>query len=374
MSRWRAKGVRGKPINQPSMIHAIRMEDRVPKDHPLRGIKAIADEILSSLSSQFDAMYSTRGRPSVPPEQLMKATLLMALYSIPSERRFCEHLEYNLLFRWFLDMELEEAAFDHSNFTHHRKRLIDHDVGHVFLGAVVQRAQLMDMVSSEHFTVDGTLIEAWASLKSFRPKDNPRPPSDDDDDKGNPTVDFHGEKRSNKTHASTTDPEARMARKSDGTTAKLSFAAHVLMENRNGLAVAGKVTQATGTAERIAAMELLVENVPGNGRITLAADKAYDTFDFVDVLREQRVTPHIARNEGRRGGSAVDGRTTRHAGYAISQRFRKRVEEIFGWVKTVGGMRRTRVKGVKKTNFLFEMALSAYNLLRMVNILALQSA
>lgn len=370
MSRWRARGVRGKPKAQLSMIHAVRLEDRVPKDHPLRAIKALADEILASLSSEFSALYSDVGRASLPPETLMKATLLMALYSIPSDRLFCEHLQFNLLFRWFLDMDLEEEAFDHSSFTYHRERLIEGELGKSFLEAIVQRARLMELVSDDHFTVDGTLIEAWASLKSFRRKDDPRPPSDDDDDKGNPTVNFRGEKRSNETHASTTDPEARLARKSNGTTAKLSFAGHVLMENRNGLVIGAMVTQATGIAERVAAGALVTRHLPGQRRITLGADKAYDTQDFIEVMRSQRVTPHVAANDCRRGGSAIDERTTRHPGYELSQRVRKRVEEIFGWMKTVGGMRRTRVKGVKKTSFLFEMAAAAYNLMRISHLLA----
>ncbi|HET7786188.1 MAG TPA: IS5 family transposase [Myxococcales bacterium] len=355
--------MRGEKKQQATMLALISPEQRVPKGHPLRRIKQLADEALKKLSPTFDAMYAKGGRRSVPPETLLKATLLMALYSVPSERAFCEQLDYNLLWRWFLDMSIVEESFDHSTFSVNRERLMEHDVAAQFLGAVVRHYQLM---SKEHFTVDGTLIEAWASVKSFKRKDKPKDPPPPDDP-GNPTVDFRGEPRRNDTHESTTDPEARLARKGNGKEAKLCFAQHALMEHRNGLIVDLLVTQASGKAEREAALQMLDEHLPGMQRLTLAGDRGYHTTDFVAALRERNVTPHVANVEHHK--PAIDGRTTRHIGYGISQRIRKRVEEIFGWTKTVGLFRKTCFKGVERTDFASRLVGVAYNLRRMANLL-----
>ncbi len=357
--------MRGYSTEQRTMLSVSQPEQRVPKDHPLRRIKALADLALTEMDRTFTKMYSAIGRPSIPPERLLKASLLMALYTVRSERLFCEQLDYNLLFRWFLDMDMMEESFDHSTFSQNRERLLEHEVAQRFLATVVAMAQEAGLMSDEHFTVDGTLIEAWASLKSFRPKgDTPaeRPPTDDP---GNPTVDFHGEKRSNATHASTTDPEARLAKKSRGKEAKLSYAGHVVMENRQGLVVDIHITPATGTAEREEALTMLEEAVPGNTRITVGADKGYDTQGFVRGCRDLHITPHVAQNTERKGGSALDERTTRHEGYGISQRMRKRVEEVYGWMKTVGNFRRTRYKGRDRTQLAASLVAAAYNLLRM---------
>lgn len=346
------------------MLSLISPEQRVPQDHPLRRIRKFCDEALKDLSSTFDAMYSEGGRRSIPPETLLKATLLMALYSIPSERAFCEQLDYNLLWRWFLGMSIVDESFDHSTFSANRERLLEHDVAAKFLGAVVRQARHYGLMSKEHFTVDGTLIDAWASVKSFKKKDQQQKPPDDP---GNPTVNFRGEQRRNDTHESTTDSEARLARKGAGKEAKLSFTQHALMENRNGLIVDVLVTQASGTAEREAALEMLDEHLPGTTQITLAGDRGYHTRDFVAALRERGVTPHVAMIEHHQ--PAIDGRTTRHPGYAISQRIRKRVEEIFGWTKGIALFRKTRFKGVRRTDFASRMIGAAYNLLRMANLL-----
>jgi transposase len=342
-------------------------ETVVPADHPLRGIKRLVDVALAELSPAFDAMYSECGRPSIPPERLLKATLLMAFYSVRSERLFCEQLDYNLLFRWFLDMDMTEAGFERSTFTKNRQRLIEADIAKQLFFRIVEQARKARLLSHEHFTVDGTLIEAWASLKSFKKKDAPPPPPPDDP--GNPTVNFHGEKRSNETHASTTDPQSKLARKSKGTTAKLSYSAHSLMENRNGLLVDFRIASATGTAERETALAMVDDILPGQRRVTLAADKGYDTRDFVKGCRDRNVTPHVAQNTSRRR-SAIDARTTVHPGFALSQRIRKRVEEIFGWMKTVGGFRRTRFRGLLRTQLAGYFVGAAYNLLRMARLLA----
>jgi transposase len=285
--------MRGENTKQSSMLMLMSPESRVPATHPIRRIKALSDDALAKLSSVFDAMYSSTGRPSIPPERLLKATLLMALYSVRSERQFCEQLDYNLLFRWFLDMDMTEASFDATAFTHNRARLIAHDVAAAFFRAVVDQAKAANLMSSDHFTVDGTLIEAAASLKSFKRKDDDdtKPP----DDKGNPTVDFHGEKRSNATHESTTDPDAKLARKGNGKEAKLSYSAHALMENRNGLLVGFELDTADGYAERRAALDLVDRCLPGKRRITLGADKGYDTRDFVAACRDRNITPHVAQ-------------------------------------------------------------------------------
>lgn len=360
--------MRGKVTSQTSMLFLQSPEEVVPQGHPIRRVKQLADAALSELGAVFDAMYAEGGRDSVPPERLLKSSLLMALYTVRSERMFCEQLGYNLLFRWFLDMDMAEAPFDHSTFSKNRARLMEHDVAAQFFVQIVAQAKAAGLMSAEHFTVDGTLIEAWASLKSFKKKSVSKPPSDDDP--SNPSVDFRGEKRSNDTHASTTDPDAKLMRKGDGREAKLSFSAHSLMENRNGLLVGFRVDEADGRAERRNALQLLDDTKITNGRITLGADKGYDTRDFVAACRERNITPHVAQNQHAKRRSAIDGRTTRTAGYAISQRLRKRVEEIFGWMKTVGGFRRTRYRGVARTQFAGYLVGCAYNLVRMSRLLA----
>lgn len=358
--------MRGTDKQQVSMLSLASPEKRVPADHPLRRIKVLADQALAALSPTFDEMYSQIGRPSIPPERLLKATLLMAFYSVRSERLFCEQLDYNLLFRWFLDMDMLEESIDHSTFSRNRQRLLVHEVAAKFLAEIVKAARSAKLMSDDHFTVDGSLIEAWASLKSFRPKGEDRKPPDDP---GNPTVNFRGEKRSNETHESTTDPEAKLARKGNGQTAKLSYLANALMENRNGLIVDLRVEPATGYGERVGALAMLDEHLPDRQGITLGADAGYDTADFVDACRERGVTPHIAQTRDHRRRSAVDGRTTRHAGYALSQRLRKRVEEIFGWTKTVACFRKTRFRGQARTQLAAHLVAAAYNLLRMAKLI-----
>jgi transposase len=361
--------MRGTQDRQSSMLAVFSMASRVPSDHPLRPIKKLADGRLVELSAVFNRMYSQVGRPSIAPERILKSLLLIALYSVRSERQFCEQLGYNLLFRWFLDMELEEESFDATVFSKNRDRLMEHEVGRLFFDAVVRQAQAAKLMSDEHFTVDGTLIEAWASLKSFRPKQEDQPGDKNQGDPGNRWVDFHGEKRSNETHESKTDPESLLARKGPGKEAKLCYGAHALMENRNGLLVDLKVTQATGTAEREAAEEMIKRQRRKGVRVkSLGADKNYDTHGFVDFLRGRKIVPHEAANTGRKGGSAIDGRTTRHQSYTISQRIRKRIEEIFGWTKTVGGFRKTRYRGTERTQLAAWWVGAAYNLVRMAKL------
>jgi len=356
------------------MLALVDLEERVPRKHPLRVVKQFADRALRELSPVFDQMYATGGRPSIPPERLLKASLLISLYSIRSESAFCEELDYQLLYRWFLDMGLLEPSFDPTVFTKNRRRLLKHDVAQRFFDEVVRQAAGLGLLSDDHFTVDGTLIEAAASLKSFRPKD--KPPSDEPppDDPGNPTVNFHGQKRSNATHQSTTDPEALLAKKGKGKEAHLSFMGHALMENRNGLLVDFQLSHATGTAERAAVPELIEQARERGFRLeTLGADKGYDTKACVADLRQRQVTPHVTQNtSGRR--SAIDRRTTRHVGYAISQCIRKRVEEIFGWMKTVGGFRRTRYRGLERTRLAGYLVAAAYNLVRMARLAATATA
>ena len=362
--------MRGTDDKQASMFSVVSPERRIPADHPLRRIKTMADEILAGLSSTFDAMYSAVGRPSIPPERLLKSQILIALYSVRSDRQFCEQLDYNLLFRWFLDMNADEPTFDASSFSRNRDRLLDHDVAAKFFAGVVDRARGAHLMSHDHFTVDGTLIEAMASLKSFRRKDEKPADRDPPDDPGNPTVNFHGEKRSNQTHASTTDSEAKLARKGDGKESKMSYSAHALMENRNGLIVDFRVEEADGYAERRTAIEMLYDNAVKDRRITVAGDAGYDTADFVADCRAINVTPHIAQTRDTRRRSAIDDRTTRHGGYLVSQRKRKLVEEIFGWMKTIGGFRRTRFKGRRRTQLAATLVAAAYNLLRVCRLLA----
>ena len=360
--------MRGRHDPQVTMLAFIDLETRVPPDHPLRIIKKLADQALKALSPDLERMYATVGRPSIPPERLVKSSLLIALYSVRSERAFCEQLDYNLLFRWFLGMNPVEPSFDPTTFTKNRERLLQHRVGQTLFDEVVLEADRQGLLSDEHFTVDGTLIEAAASLKSFKPKEGDSPKTTDLDP-GNPSVDFHGERRSKATHQSTTDPEARLLRKGKGKEAKLVFMAHALMENRNGMLVDFQTTQATGTAERDT-VPVLVDQAKKRGfhPKTMGGDKGYDTGGCVADLRRRGVTPHVAQNTKGRS-SAIDGRTTRHAGYAISQRIRKRVEEIFGWMKTVGGFRRTRYRGLDRTGLAGYLVATAYNLVRMVKLL-----
>ena len=357
--------MRGAAKQQTTMFSLRAPGDRVPADHPLRRIKDMADAALAAMSPTFDEMYSQLGRPSIPPEALLKSKLLMAFHTIRSERLFCEMLDYNLLFRWFLDMAIEDPSFDHSTFSFNQDRLLKHDVARQFFHVVTAQASAAGLLSQEHFSVDGSLIDAWASLKSFKKKDaddkQPPPP----DDKGNPTVDFHNEKRSNATHESTTDPEAKLARKGDGKEAKLSYSLNGLIENRNGMLVDLSVMPADGHAERDAALMMFEENIPSGAGATAGGDKGFDTKDFVSESRTLGVTPHVAQ---KRRGSAIDGRTTRHEGYAISQRFRKRIEEVWGWMKTVGGFRKTRFKGRERTEAAAFMVGAAYNLVRMANL------
>jgi transposase len=360
--------MRGYVSGQEMMFSYLSPEVRVPVTHPLRPIKARADQVLQKLASRLEAMYSQTGRPSVPPERLLKGELLIALFSIRGHRLFCEMLEYNILFRWFLDMNLDEPGFDHSTFSQNSERLLQHEIARQFFDAVVGYARGEGLLSDEHFTVDGTLIEAWASFKSLTPKGGPAP-TPPPDDPGNPTVDFHGERRTNATHQSRTDPEALLARKGMGKEAKLCVSGHVLMENRQGLCIDLQIAPATGTAEREMALAMLQRQARRGLRPrTLGADKGYHTKDFVRRLRRRRIRPHLAQVQGRHT-SGLDGRTTRHVGYALSQRIRKRVEEIFGWLKTIGGLRKTRFHGVARTQHAAYLVGAAYNLLRLSRLL-----
>jgi transposase len=356
--------MRGEDTQQSTMFSYLSPEERVPADHPLRPIRSIIDGVLARLDGRFQEMYSDIGRPSIAPEKLLRALLLQVLYSIRSERLLMEQLAYNLLFRWFIGLNMDETVWVPTVFSKNRDRLLSGDIAEAVFDEVLAEARERDLLSDEHFTVDGTLIEAWAGLKSFQGKDG-KGAGPSDSDRGNPTVNFHGEQRRNDTHASTTDPDARLARKGDGKEAKLSYGAHVLMENRNGLVVNTRVTLATGTCEREASIEM-VDEIPGQGQVTLGADKNYDTQEHVAQLRERKVTPHVAQKKN----SAIDGRTSRHAGYKVSQQKRKRIEEIFGWLKTVAMLRKTRHRGLLRVGWVFSFAAAAYNLIRMRNLAA----
>jgi transposase len=353
--------MRSKDKQQRGMWSYVSDEERIPQDHPLRAISAMTDILLKELSPQFTPLYSRYGRPSIPPERLLRALLLQVLYSIRSERLLVEQLNYNILFRWFVGINMDEPVWHATSFTKNRDRLLEGDIARLFFDGVVKLAKSKNLMSDEHFTVDGTLIEAWASQKSFVPKDGP--PGGDG---SNPTVNFHKTKRSNETHESTTDSDARLFRKSSTHESKLAYMGHALMENRNGLVADARLTIATGFAEREAAIEM-ADTIAGVKQVTLGADKGYDTRDFVAQLRERNVTPHVAMNTTNRR-SAIDQRTARHDGYAISQRKRKRVEEIFGWLKPVGFMRKTRHRGRDRVDWMFTFGLAAFNLVRIRNL------
>jgi len=359
--------MRGGDERTESLFSYVSCEARVPPGHPLRPIRALVDEALVALSPDFDRLYSRIGRPSIPPEKLLRALLLQAFYSVRSERQLMEQLDYNLLFRWFVGLAMDAPIWDVTVFTKNRERLLEGDVATRFMAAVLNQERVKALLSDEHFSVDGTLIEAWASMKSFRPKDGG---GDDAPPKGrNGERNFRGEKRSNDTHASTTDPDARLFRKAPGQAAKLAYMGHVLMENRSCLVVDARLTLATGTAEREAALAM-IEDVPGRHRITLGGDKGYDAASFVAALRALNATPHVAQNtSGRR--SAIDGRTTRHPGYRASQIIRKRIEEVFGWSKATAPMRKTRHRGLERVGWQFTFTAAAYNLVRIPKLLAM---
>jgi transposase len=359
--------MRGGDERSGSLFSYVDLEARVRPDHPLRTIRGIVNEALGALSGEFSAMYSAMGRPSIPPEKLLRAMLLQAFYSIRSERQLMERLEFDLLFRWFVGIGVDDPAWDHSTFSKNRDRLLEGEVAAKLLSAVLSQPRVKRLLSTDHFSVDGTLIQAWASMKSFKPKNGGEPPSEGGG--RNREADFHGQKRSNDTHASTTDPEARLYRKGPGKEAKLCFMGHALMENRNGLVVDACLTPADGHAERIAALHMIEPRADRPNAITLGGDKAYDAEDFVNELRAMKVTPHVAQNTNGRS-SAIDGRTTRHAGYAVSQRIRKRIEEAFGWIKTIAGQERTKFRGRGRVGWAFTFAATAYNLARLPKLLA----
>jgi len=367
--------MRGADKRSGELFSYVDLEQRVRADHPLRAIRETANTALAALSADFAALYAPAGRPSIPPEMLLRALLLQAFYSIRSERQLMERLEYDLLFRWFVGLGVDDAVWDHSTFSTNRDRLLDGDIAAKFLAAVLAQPRVKRLLSNEHFSVDGTLVEAWASMKSFKPKSLPSTRSGDgsdgDNDGGgrNALADFKGERRSNATHASTTDPDARLYRKGPGMEARLCFIGHGLMENRSGLIVDTRLTRVSGHAERLAALEMIGPLGERPRPVTLGADKGYDTRDFVMELRELNVRPHVAQNtSGRR--SAIDGRTTRHAGYGMSQRIRKRIEEAFGWIKMVAGQHKTRFRGLARVDQAFTFAAAAYNLVRLPKLMA----
>jgi transposase len=360
--------MRGTDKRSGELFSYVDLEARVRRDHPLRRIREIANAALVDLSGEFAVLYSGIGRPSIPPEKLLRAMLLQAFYSVRSERQLMERLEFDLLFRWFVGLGVDDPAWDHSTFSKNRDRLLDGEIATKFLVALLAQPRVKKLLSTDHFSVDGTLIEAWASMKSFKPKDG----GDGDISTGggrNAPADFKGQKRSNETHRSTTDPDARLYRKGPGMEAKLCFIGHGLMENRSGLIVEARLTRVSGHAERLAALELIEGFADRPTAITLGADKGYDAADFVEELRSMNVRPHVAQNtSGRR--SAIDSRTTRHPGYAASQRSRKRIEEAFGWIKTVAGLRKAKLRGLLKVDWVFTFAVAAYNLVRLPKLMA----
>jgi transposase len=359
--------MRGSDERSGSLFSYVDLERRVPKDHPLRPIRELANEALSEMSGDFAALYAPLGRPSIAPEKLLRALLLQAFYTLRSERQLMERLQFDLLFRWFVGLGVDDPAWDHSVFSKNRDRLLEGEIARKFLAAVLAQPKVMRLLSSDHFSVDGTLVEAWASMKSFKPKQD----GGDDPPPGggrNAEADFKGEKRSNETHASTSDPDAMLYRKGSGMEAKLCFIGHALMENRHGLFVDARLTRVSGHAERLATLNMIEPRADRPHAITLGGDKNFDTKDFVMELREINVTPHVAQNTSR--ASAIDGRTTRHPGYAISQRIRKRIEEGFGWMKTVAGLRKTKYRGVEKVGWAFSFGAAAYNLVRLPKLMA----
>jgi transposase len=357
--------MRGTDLQQSGLFSYVSLESRVPQDHPLRGIKGLLDEALSGMSRDFDRVYAAEGRPSIPPERLVRASTLQILYSIRSERLLCEQLDYNLLFRWFVGLTIDEPIWDHSSFTKNRDRLIEAKVARKLLRRTVRKARAAHLLSNEHFSVDGTLIESWAAVKSLRRRDG----SDEPPGPGrNPTVNWHGEKRSNETHVAPKDPEAKLFCKGKGQAAKLCYMGHTLMDHRHGLIVDVEVTEADGYAERATALKLLDRNAARERR-TVAADKAYDTAQFVADCRERGITPQVAMNITAHRGSAIDARTTRHAGYLASQRIRKRIEECFGWSKDGRPLRKMKLYGKRKVEFLTTLTVGIYTLLRVTNLL-----
>jgi transposase len=356
--------MRGSDRRVGELFSYVSCEQRVPIDPPLRAILPIVDGALAGLSDEFRKLYAVNGRPSIPPERLLRALLLQAFYSVRSERQLMEQLDYNLLFRWFVGLGVDDAVWDVTVFTKNRDRLLEGEIAAKFLHAVLGQPRVKALLSDEHFSVDGTLIQAWASMKSFRAKDGSgEPPAPG----RNGERDFHGERRTNDTHASTTDPEAKLFRKGKGKEAKLAFMGHALMENRHGLLVDGRVSEANGTAERDEA-EMMIADRPGRRRITVAGDKGFDTAGFVRAMRKLHVTPHVAQNTTNRR-SAIDGRTTRHPGYEVSQRIRKRIEEAFGWIKEIALLRRARHRGRERVGWQFTLAAAAYNLIRLPKLL-----
>lgn len=356
--------MRGADVMQESLFTVKRLEDFVPQTHPLRGIRELLNGALRQMDCDFNAMYAERGRYSIAPEKLLRALVLQTLYGLRSERQLCEHLEYNLLYRWFVGIAMDDAVWDHSSFTTNRDRLIAHDAVRALFGNIVAQADAAGLLSDEHFSVDGTLIRAWASNKSVVPREGPPPPTSGP--KSNPEVNFRGEKRNNDTHVSRTDPDSMLARKSHNEGAYPSYTGHVLMENRNGLAVDVRLTRATGTAEREAALDMLKDQAAAK---TVGADKNYDTHGFVAACREQGITAHVAQNKARLGGSAIDARTTRHAGYGVSQVIRKLIETHFGDKKQHRGGRQFKVRGIAKADFVFTLGTAVTNLVRMARLL-----
>jgi len=364
---WQGDGMRGSDERSGELFSYVDLEKRVRSDHPLRTIRSLTDRALETLSGDFAALYSETGRPSIPPEKLLRAMLLQAFYSIRSERQLMERLEFDLLFKWFVGLGIDDGVWDHSTFSKNRDRLLDGEIAAKFLTAVLAQPRVRRLLSSEHFSVDGTLVEAWASMKSVKPRDPPEGGSPTGGGR-NAAGDFRGQKRSNETHRSTTDPDARLYRKGPGMEAKLCFIGHGLMENRSGLIVDARLTRVSGHAERLAALAMIEPWADRPRAITLGADKGYDAADFIEELRTLNVRPHVAQNASRRR-SAIDGRTTRHPGYGMSQRIRKRIEEAFGWVKTVAGLRKTKLRGLPKVDWAFTFAAAAYNLVRVPKLI-----
>lgn len=367
--RIRGSAMRGADVMQENLFSVVQLEQFVPKDHPLRPIRLMFNEALKRLNAVFALMYAETGRESIAPEKLLRAQLLQVLYSIRSERQLVEQLHYNLLFRWFVGVSIDDAVWDHSTFSQNRDRLLTHEVIPALFAEVVKAADKKQLLSTDHFSVDGTLIQAWASQKSFVKRDDTEPPSGTH---RNAERDFRGETRGNDTHASSTDPDCRSYKKSAGSEAKLAFLGHHVMENRHGLIVQAQVSEANGTAEREIALALLGE-LPGAHRKTVGADKLYDTHDFITDCRQLKITPHVACNDKRRGGSNLDKRTTRHAGYLISQRIRKRIEESFGWMKSIGLIRQVKVRGLERVNLVYQFNCMAFNLVRMRTLMATAS-